>query len=93
MRRILLAALAVIGGGMAANQPTPVEARTVYPICMHWRATAPDCRYNSMAQCMASASGIGADCLYNPAYAMAPAPGYIVEDAPPPRRKRRPADY
>jgi len=96
MRRILLAALAATGLGSTGallGAPGTAAAETVYPICLHWRATAPDCRFASMAQCMASASGIGADCLYNPAYAFARGPGYDEPVSPQRRAKRqRPVD-
>jgi hypothetical protein len=84
MRTVLLAAVAVTGFGLGlAASATPAQAGQ-FPICLHWKGDFVECRYSSMAQCMASASGIGADCLPNPAYA-----GYYVEEPAPPRRVRR----
>ncbi len=87
MRKILLAAIAVTGFGMGiATSVTPAQAQA--PICLHWRVDLSDCRYFSMAQCNASASGIGATCLYNPAYA-ARVESYDEEPAPRRRPRRR----
>lgn len=76
---------------------TPASAQSrVYPICLHWRDDLVSCRFVSMAQCNASASGIGATCLYNPAYPFGPrgvegpaAVDPFDDGAPPPRRHRR----
>ncbi|WP_315832997.1 DUF3551 domain-containing protein [Bradyrhizobium prioriisuperbiae] len=88
MRRILLAGVAVVGFGMGlATSVTPAQAQTG-PICMIWREIT-DCRYFSMAQCNASASGIGADCLYNPGYAGRVESAYDDEPAPRQRPRRR----
>ncbi|UTD28944.1 DUF3551 domain-containing protein [Bradyrhizobium sp. WD16] len=87
MRRMLLAAVAATGFGWALASPAPAAAETIFPICLHWKGDLTDCRYTSMAQCNASASGLGADCLYNPAYAAVVRETYD-EAAPPPRRKR-----
>lgn len=90
MRRMLLAAVAATGFGWALAAPAPAAAETIFPICLHWKGDLTDCRYTSMAQCNASASGIGADCLYNPAYAAAVrGPASYDEDAPPPPRRKR----
>ena len=44
-----------------------------YPICMqvvaNFGGTSFDCRFTSMAQCQASASGLPAQCLVNPFFA------------------------
>jgi hypothetical protein len=69
MKKVLLAAIAVAGfaAGIAVTAPSPAQAGQM-PVCMHQRDISPDCRYTSMAQCMATAAGIGGDCLANPAY-------------------------
>ena len=86
MRKILLAAIAMAFGMGIATSVTPAQAQA--PICLHWRDDLTDCRYFSMAQCNASASGIGATCLYNPAYA-ARVESYDEEPAPRRRSHRR----
>ena len=56
---------------------TPAEAQTYdpsYPVCLHvWGRGADyyECRYSSLPQCNASASGRAAQCLINPYYANA----------------------
>lgn len=90
MRRILLAAVAATGFAGALAAPAPASAEAIYPICLHWKDDYTDCRYTSMAQCNASASGIGADCLYNPAYSAAVSgPAYYDQEVPPPARRKR----
>jgi len=70
MRPLLAAAalLAVMGA-------TPALARD-YPVCMRSSTTAynPSCSFNTMQQCMATVSGIGGDCIQNPAFAYGQAP-------------------
>ena len=52
----------------------PAYAQTYdpsYPVCLHAYTRHGDhfeCRYTTMAQCQASASGRGAQCLINPYY-------------------------
>ncbi|MBS0528471.1 MAG: DUF3551 domain-containing protein [Proteobacteria bacterium] len=55
--------------------PIAVSAQTYdpnYPVCMHvfgeQLGDRMDCIFTSMAQCMASASGLPALCLMNPYY-------------------------
>ena len=42
-----------------------------YPVCL--RGGYIDCSYTSLAQCNATASGRGAECLINPYFANGPA--------------------
>jgi hypothetical protein len=54
----------------------PASAQTYgagYPVCLHQYgpATYYDCSYSSIAQCNASASGRGAQCVVNPYLASA----------------------
>src|SRR5258706_15880762 len=94
MRNLALAILAVVTVSMAG----PAAAQTYapgYPVCLHvWGpANYYECRYTSLAQCNASASGRAAQCMINPylASAQVPAgrayppdpPGFLAE---PPRR-------
>ena len=87
MRKMLLAGVAVASFGMGlAAAMTPAQAEA--PICLYWRGDYKDCRYFSMAQCNASASGLGASCNYNPAYA-ARVEGYYDDEPAPRQRPRR----
>jgi hypothetical protein len=74
MRIVALAMLAA-GTLLAAG---PARAQTYdpsYPVCLQvWGrgiTTYYECRYSSLAQCNASASGRAAHCLVNPYYANA----------------------
>jgi Protein of unknown function (DUF3551) len=71
---ILTAAIVSSAGQAGAQTYDPA-----FPVCLH--AVAPrggtyeDCRYYTMDQCRASASGRGASCSLNPYYAGAASPG------------------
>lgn len=83
MRITGLTALIVATLGAAA----PARAQTydpAYPVCMHvyGRIVYYDCRFSSIPQCQASASGRGAQCEVNPYFA-----GW------PPARRQRHAYY
>ncbi|MEW6639868.1 MAG: DUF3551 domain-containing protein [Pseudomonadota bacterium] len=100
MRMTVRAALAAATLGIAFIGTPALAQSRVYPICLHWRDDLVSCRFVSLAQCNASASGIGATCLYNPAYPfgargiegpMAADP--LDDGAPPPRRHRRPRHH
>jgi hypothetical protein len=70
MRSLLAAtALLVVMGA------SPSMARE-YPICARLAVNNgnPTCDYNTMRQCMATVSGIGGDCIQNPAFAFGQAP-------------------
>jgi len=60
--------------------PAPARAQTydpAYPVCLHVYAPgAPyyECRYTSLPQCNASASGRAAQCVINPYFASAQVP-------------------
>ena len=82
MRSLALAILAIAG----VSLPGPVAAQTYapgYPVCLHvyGRVSYYECRYRSLAQCNASASGRAAQCVLNP-YAASP-------QEPPAQPKRR----
>jgi len=67
MRNLALAILAI----GTASIVTPAAAQTYapgYPVCLHvyGPATYYECRYTSLAQCAASASGRSAQCVLNP---------------------------
>jgi hypothetical protein len=65
-------ALAILAASIAL--PTPARAQTYdpsYPVCLQiYQGGIADfyfeCRYQTMAQCMASASGRSAQCVVNP---------------------------
>ena len=74
MRILALAILAI--GMMSAGQARAQAYDPAFPVCMHvvvWGGPYEDCRYTSMAQCAASASGRAATCSPNPYYAGASA--------------------
>jgi Protein of unknown function (DUF3551) len=86
--RIPTLAISMIVVGLIA---TPAWAQTYdprYPVCIQVSTidgSYIDCRYASLAQCAASASGRAAECLVNPYFAgrqMPAGPSY------PPRRAR-----
>ncbi|WP_029586853.1 DUF3551 domain-containing protein [Bradyrhizobium sp. URHD0069] len=57
----------------------PARAQTYdpdYPVCLHVydRGSHYECRYTSMPQCNASASGLPAQCVINPYFAGARVP-------------------
>lgn len=68
--RILALAILVIGtismGPAAAQTYNPA-----YPVCLHvfGRTSYYECRYTSLPQCNASASGRSAQCIINPYFA------------------------
>jgi hypothetical protein len=71
-------------GVLAIGVPSigPLAAQTydpAYPVCLHvyGRINYYECRYTSLPQCNASASGRAAQCVINPYFASAGEPaGY-----------------
>jgi hypothetical protein len=65
---ILAAGTVLTAGGAHAQTYDPS-----YPVCLHvyGRATYYECRYTSLAQCNATASGRPATCVVNPYFASA----------------------
>jgi hypothetical protein len=83
MRIPALAILAIT----AVSAASPVRAQTYdpnFPVCLHvYGPTAYyECNYTTLAQCGATASGRGAQCVMNPYFARA-------DMGPPPRYHRR----
>lgn len=79
-------ALAMVAIAVIAPATTPAQAQTYdpsYPVCLHvyGRASYYECRYTSLPQCQASASGRSAQCEINPYFAQA--------SEPPPHRYKR----
>ena len=86
--RILSLAILVIG---IASATLPARAQMFtpdYPVCLHYSDTIAyyECRYTSLAQCQASASGRSAQCVINPYFAAA---GWDQPQAPPYTWRRR----
>ncbi len=75
MRMLALTILAIATQSLAA----PAAAQTYapgYPVCLHVYGpiTYYECRYTSLAQCNATASGRAAQCVVNPYMASAAVP-------------------
>jgi hypothetical protein len=84
MRMLALAILAI--GTVFATGPAQAQAWDPnYPVCMQvfGRFNSNECRYTSLPQCNASASGRAAECVLNPYFARAE-----VAQARPYRRHR-----
>jgi len=76
--RVLALAIVAIGTLSAA---APARAQTYdpdYPVCLHLVGPVSyyECRYTSLAQCNATASGRPAQCDFNPYFAAAGYPPY-----------------
>jgi hypothetical protein len=95
--RILASVILTIGtvsiGPAAAQTYDPA-----YPVCLHvyGPATYYDCRYASLPQCNASASGRAAQCVINPYLASAEGPPGYRRASPPllklcPRARKPPS--
>jgi hypothetical protein len=72
-------ALAILAIGTVSIRPASAQTYDpAYPVCMHvYRANYYECRYTSLPQCNASASGRAAQCVINPYFASAEGPaGY-----------------
>jgi hypothetical protein len=70
---VILAAVTVLTSAPALAQTYGGN----YPVCLQhyrWGGSDIECAYTSMAQCAATASGLGAVCLANPYYANAQMP-------------------
>jgi hypothetical protein len=74
MRGLVLALLAL--GAVASTPASAQKYDTTSPVCKtnyRWGGEDTDCGYTSLAQCRATASGLGAICFDNPYYAGAAA--------------------
>ncbi|MDI1265777.1 MAG: DUF3551 domain-containing protein [bacterium] len=85
-------ALAGVAALIAAGLATSARAQTydpAYPVCLQIYQGYVDyyfeCRYRTMAQCYASASGRAAQCVVNPYYGKT--------DAKRGKRQKQPASY
>ncbi len=73
-------ALAILAIGTVSTEPAVAQTYDpAYPVCLHvyGRTSYYECRYTSLPQCNASASGRSAQCVINPYFAGAQEPaGY-----------------
>lgn len=71
-------AFAILAIGTVSTGPTLAQTyNPAYPVCLHIYALGAsyyDCRFTSLPQCNASASGRAAQCEINPYFAGAPVP-------------------
>jgi hypothetical protein len=76
MRSLVWAILAI--GAASTELAVAQTYDPAYPVCLHvYRVNYYECRYTSLPQCNASASGRAAQCLINPYFASAQEPaGY-----------------
>lgn len=76
--RILALAMLTIATVLAAPSADAQTYDPAYPVCLHvfrWGGDDYECRYTTMPQCQASASGRGAMCVINPYYGGRASPG------------------
>jgi uncharacterized protein DUF3551 len=75
MRRLALAIVAIATVSVIGPAPAQTYAPG-YPVCLHvyGPVTYYECRYVSLAQCNASASGRAAQCVINPYVSSAEGP-------------------
>lgn len=69
--RVLLLAVLAIGAAFTASSSRAQTYDPSYPVCLYagdWSGYY-ECRYTSLAQCAASASGRRAYCVTNPYFA------------------------
>ena len=89
MRSVVLAVTAALGLGLVVGLvPSPASAGSIYPVCLYDR-DRNDCSFNSMAQCMAAASGTGGGCRANAAFAGGGRSSFNEEPAPRVRAKKK----
>jgi hypothetical protein len=73
-------ALAILAIGTVSTEPAAAQTYDpAYPVCLHvyGRTSYYECRYTSLPQCNASASGRSAQCVINPYFGGAQEPaGY-----------------
>ena len=73
MRKLILAAMAIVAIGATGTATTPAARAQDYAYCLQGRdeGIPGDCSYSTYAQCQASASGRNASCNTNPRAAFA----------------------
>jgi hypothetical protein len=65
MRYALIGFAILMLGGIARSQDY-TASQYCDPVCLQFRGGAQDCTYHNYAQCLASRSGVGGDCVPNP---------------------------
>ena len=72
MRNVTMAVLGVLAAGAATFAGSAPAAAYDYPYCAQGRGVGipGDCSYQTYSQCMASASGRGLYCSFNPRAAL-----------------------
>ena len=73
---VRILALAILAIGTVSIGPAAAQTYDpAYPVCLHaFRGNYYECRYTSLPQCNASASGRSAQCVINPYFASAQVP-------------------
>lgn len=96
MRSPALASLALLAiGTIAATAPARAQTYNPnYPVCLQvfYPSNYIDCRFTSIPQCAATASGRSAQCMLNPYFANA-YQDPIAEPVAPPRHRHHRRDY
>jgi hypothetical protein len=72
MRRSIIALAALVTMASAVQLTTPARAEIDYPVCRNNFGKGGNyrrCDFTTLAQCQATASGIGGTCTMNPFYA------------------------
>jgi hypothetical protein len=64
--RYALIGIAILVSGGAAYAQDRASSEYCDPLCLEFRGGAQDCTYHTYAQCEASRSGVGGDCVPNP---------------------------
>jgi hypothetical protein len=85
MRNLILAVLAA--GAVTAIASAPASAGSNSAYCLQSQAFGTQCSYPTYNACQATASGLGYDCIQNPAAA------YGQQSYAEPRRGRRSYSY
>ena len=78
-------ALAILAIGTVSTEPAVAQTYDpAYPVCLHvyGRASYYECRYTSLPQCNASASGRSAQCVINPYFAGTDGPRALSATSP-----------
>jgi hypothetical protein len=64
--RYALIGIAMLVSGGAVYAEDRASSEYCDPVCLEFRGGAQDCTYHTYAQCEASRSGVGGDCVPNP---------------------------
>jgi hypothetical protein len=64
--RYALVGFTILMLGGAAYAQDRASSEYCDPVCLEFRSGSQDCSYHNYAQCQASRSGVGGDCVPNP---------------------------